>query len=348
MLTKRVVFMPVKVAINGFGRIGRNYLRAAMQDSNFNKKYEIVAVNDLTDPQTLAHLLKYDSVQGVLKEDITASDTFIFVRGRDIKVLSEKSATNLPWKDLGVDIVIESTGLYTKKEDAMSHLQAGAKKVIVSAPCKGGCRTLVMGVNEDTYDPKQDAIVSMASCTTNCLAPVAKVLDDNFTIKRGFMATTHAYTNDQRILDLPHRDLRRARAAALSIIPTTTGAAAAIGDVIPSLKGKLDGVSLRVPVPCGSLNDLTVELEKAASVKEINDAVKAAAATPRLKGIMTYTEEPLVSSDIIGRSESSVFDALSTMVVGGSMVKTLSWYDNEWGYSNRLVDLTRYMIDRGI
>ncbi|MEK6924262.1 MAG: type I glyceraldehyde-3-phosphate dehydrogenase [Candidatus Micrarchaeota archaeon] len=342
--------MPVKVAINGFGRIGRNYLRAALNDAQFGKKYEIVAVNDLADPKTLCHLLKYDSVQGVLKEEVGASDKFIFVRSKEIRVLAEKNAVSLPWKELGVDIVVESTGLYTKKEDAISHLQAGAKKVLVSAPCKGSVRTVVMGVNEEAYDPTTDAVVSMASCTTNCLAPVAKTLDDNFKIKTGFMTTTHAYTNDQKILDLPHRDLRRARAAALSIIPTTTGAAAAIGDVIPALKGKLDGISLRVPVPCGSINDLTVELEKEVTRDEVNAAVKAAAQTPRLKGILAYTEEPIVSSDVIGRSESSIFDAQLTATVGGkgALVKTFSWYDNEWGYSNRLVDFTRYVIDRGI
>lgn len=345
--------MVVKIGINGFGRIGRCVLRAALADAGYGKKFEVAAVNDLTDAPTLAHLLKYDSVHGVLDGTVKAdaAGSSIHVAGHDVKVLAQKDPSQLPWKDLGVDIVIESTGLYTTREAAASHLKAGAKKVIVSAPCKGTVdANIVMGVNEDKYNPKKHEVVSMASCTTNCLAPVAKVIDDSFGIEKGFMMTIHAYTNDQRILDLPHKDLRRARAAALSTIPTSTGAAKAIGEVLPNLVGKLDGLSVRVPVPDGSLNDLTVTLGRDVTAEEVNKVMKDASETRRLKGILQYNEDPIVSSDIVGNPHSAVFDAPLTMVTGGKgrMLKTMAWYDNEWGYSNRLVDLSKHMIDRGV
>jgi len=341
--------MPVKVAINGFGRIGRLFLRAAIADKDYGRSFEVVAVNDLADPATLAHLFKYDSIHGVVKEQISSSEKFLFVKGRELGVYSIKDNSQLPWKQLGVDVVIESTGQFTEKDKCLSHIQAGAKKVIISAPGKGVDATLVPGVNMDLYDEKKHNIVSMASCTTGCLAPVAKVLNDSFGIEQGFMVTCHAYTNDQRILDLPHKDLRRARAAALSIIPSSTGAAKAIGEVIPALKGKLDGISLRVPVPDGSVNDLTCLLSRETTAQEINDAVKKAANGP-MKGILEYTEDPIVSSDVVGNPASSVFDALSTMVNGGKgkLVKTLAWYDNEWGYSSRLVDLAKHIASRGV
>ncbi len=330
--------MSVKVAINGFGRIGRNVLRAAQESSEF----EIVAINDLTSPQTLAHLLKYDSVHGVLAADVSATGDGILVGGKAIKVFSERDPAALPWKALGVDIVIESTGFFTNGKDAGKHIHAGARKVIISAPGKEVDLTVCMGVNDNEYDAANHNIVSNASCTTNCLAPVAKVLQENFGIVKGLMTTVHAYTNDQRILDLPHNDLRRARAAAMSMIPTTTGAAKAVSLVLPELKGKLDGLAVRVPTPNVSLVDLVVETEKATTVEDVNAALKAAAEGP-LKGILAYCEEPLVSIDFNGNPASSSVDAATTSVIGGTMVKVMSWYDNEWGYSNRIVDLVKLM-----
>ena len=330
--------MSVKVAINGFGRIGRNVFRAAQNSSEF----EIVAINDLTNPETLAHLLKYDSIHGVLAEDVSAADNAIQIGGKSIKVLSERDPAALPWKELGIDIVIESTGFFTNGKDASKHIQAGARKVIISAPGKEVDLTVCMGVNDDLYDAAQHNIVSNASCTTNCLAPVAKVLLEQFGIVKGLMTTVHAYTNDQSILDLPHSDMRRARAAALSMIPTTTGAAKAVALVLPELKGKLDGLAVRVPTPNVSLVDLVVETEKATSVEEVNAALKAAAEGP-LKGILAYCDEPLVSCDFNGNPSSSTVDAATTTVIGGTMVKVMSWYDNEWGYSNRVVDLVKLM-----
>ena len=332
--------MSVKVAINGFGRIGRNVFRAA-QNSN---EFEIVAINDLTSPQTLAHLLKYDSIHGVLDADVSATDDSIQCGGKNIKVLSERDPAALPWGDLGVDIVIESTGFFTKGADAGKHISAGAKKVIISAPGTDVDLTVCMGVNDSEYDGAKHNIVSNASCTTNCLAPVAKVVMEQFGIVKGLMTTVHAYTNDQSILDLPHKDMRRARAAALSMIPTTTGAAKAVSLVLPELKGKLDGLAVRVPTPNVSLVDLVVETEKATSTEEVNAALKAAAEGP-LKGILAYCEEPLVSCDFNGNPASSTVDAATTSVIGGTMVKVMSWYDNEWGYSNRVVDLVKLMIN---
>jgi len=336
--------MAIKVAINGFGRIGRNILRASLQDKQFNEKFEIVAVNDLTDPKTLAYLLKYDSVHGVWDGEVGYEENIILVNGKLIKVLSEQDPANLPWKDLGVEIILESTGLFTNRENAAKHLKAGAKKVIISAPGKNPDVTIVLGVNEEIYDPAKHNIISMGSCTTNCLAPMVKVLKENFGIKRGFMTTCHAYTTDQRLLDLPHKKLRRGRAAALSIIPTTTGAATAIGVVIPEVAGKLDGIALRVPVANGSIIDLIVELEKEVTKEEINEAFKRA--EKELKRIIEYTEDPIVSVDIIGNTHSCVFDGLSTMVISGksNLVKVLGWYDNEWGYSCRLVDLMKFIM----
>ena len=330
--------MSVKVAINGFGRIGRNVFRAAQSSSEF----EIVAINDLTNPQTLAHLLKYDSIHGVLSADVSATDDSIQCGGKSIKVFSERDPAALPWKELGVDIVIESTGFFTNGKDAGKHIQAGARKVIISAPGKEVDLTVCMGVNDNLYDAAQHNIVSNASCTTNCLAPVAKVIMESFGIVKGLMTTVHAYTNDQSILDLPHSDLRRARAAALSMIPTTTGAAKAVALVLPELKGKLDGLAVRVPTPNVSLVDLVVETEKATSVEEVNAALQAAANGP-LQGILDYCTEPLVSCDFNGNPASSTVDAATTTVIGGTMVKVMSWYDNEWGYSNRIVDLVKLM-----
>jgi glyceraldehyde 3-phosphate dehydrogenase len=330
--------MSVKVAINGFGRIGRNVFRAAQSSSEF----EIVAINDLTNPQTLAHLLKYDSIHGVLSADVSATDDSLQCGGKSVKVFSERDPAALPWKELGVDIVIESTGFFTNGKDAGKHIQAGARKVIISAPGKEVDLTVCMGVNDNLYDAAQHNIVSNASCTTNCLAPVAKVIMENFGIVKGLMTTVHAYTNDQSILDLPHSDMRRARAAALSMIPTTTGAAKAVALVLPELKGKLDGLAVRVPTPNVSLVDLVVETEKATSVEEVNAAMQAAANGP-LKGILDYCTEPLVSCDFNGNPVSSSVDAATTTVSGGTMVKVMSWYDNEWGYSNRIVDLAKLM-----
>ncbi len=330
--------MAVKIGINGFGRIGRLVVRAGINV----KELEFVAVNDITDAKTLAHLLKYDSVHRIYPREVKALEGAISVDGKIIKVLSEKDPTKLPWQDLGVDIVVESTGLFTKKDDAMKHIQAGVKKVLISAPAKQHDGTFVMGVNFDQYDPAVHHVISIGSCTTNCLAPITKVLHDNFKIKRGFMTTIHAYTNDQRILDLPHKDLRRARAAALSMIPTTTGAAKAISEVIPEMKGRLDGVAVRVPTSDGSLIDLVVEVEKETTKEEVNAAMKKAATGP-MKGVLQYMEDPIVSVDVVGNSHSSVFDSLSTMVSSGNLVKVFSWYDNEWGFSCRMVDTLKVM-----
>jgi len=333
--------MATKVAINGFGRIGRNMFRAAVN----SPEIDIVAVNDLTDPQTLAHLLKYDSVHGTFAADVKATDGALIVNGKTIKVCSDTNPANLPWQDLGVEIVIESTGHFTKGSAAAQHLQAGAKKVLISAPGKDVDLTVCIGVNEAEYDPSRHNIISNASCTTNCLAPVAKILLQEFGIVRGMMTTVHAYTNDQKILDLPHSDLRRARAAALSMIPTSTGAAKAVALVLPELKGKLDGMAVRVPTANVSLVDLVVETEKATTVEQVNAALKSAA-NGKLKGILDYCEEPLVSCDFNGSPASSTVDALSTNVIGGSMVKVLSWYDNEWGYSNRILDLAKLVASK--
>jgi glyceraldehyde 3-phosphate dehydrogenase len=330
--------MAVRVGINGFGRIGRNFFRAAYKDPSL----EIVAVNDITDAKTLAHLLKYDSIHGRFGEAVSVKENAIVVAGKEIQVLACKDAAELPWGKLGVEIVIESTGKYTDREGAGKHLSAGAKRVLISAPAKGEDATFVMGVNEKTYDPAKHRIISNASCTTNCLAPVAKVLLDTFGIERGLMTTIHAYTNDQRILDLPHKDLRRARAAGMSMIPTTTGAAKAVSLVIPELKGKLDGMAIRVPTPNVSVVDLTVELTRAATAEEINAAMKKASEGP-LSGILQYVDEPLVSIDFNHDACSSAFDAALTKVIAGKMAKVLAWYDNEWGYSCRLVDLAKYV-----
>lgn len=328
----------VKVGINGFGRIGRNFLRAALAS---NAPIEIVAVNDLTSIDTLAHLIKYDSILGRINQEVTFDDNSLTIAGKKIRVFAEKDPAALPWGSVGAEIVIESTGRFTKASDAGKHLVGGAKKVVISAPATDEDVTLVLGVNDSAYDPAKHNIISNASCTTNCLAPMAKVLHENFGIVRGFMTTVHAYTNDQVILDFPHKDLRRARAAATNIIPTSTGAAKAIGLVLPELKGKLDGYALRVPVPTGSITDLTVELAKETTVAEVNAAMKKAAEGP-LKGILRYTEDPIVSTDIVTDPHSSIFDAGITKVIG-NQAKVASWYDNEWGYSNRLVDLMTFI-----
>ncbi|GAA2181731.1 type I glyceraldehyde-3-phosphate dehydrogenase [Leucobacter tardus] len=333
--------MGTRIAVNGFGRIGRNFLRAALEQ---RADIELVAVNDLTDTATLAHLTKYDSVGGVLAVDVSHDDESITVDGRRIRVYSEKDPAQLPWGDLGVDIVIESTGHFAKHDQAAAHLTAGAKKVIISAPSVDS-PTFVMGVNEQSYDPKTDDIISNASCTTNCLAPVADVFNRAFGIERGFMMTAHAYTADQRLQDSPHSDLRRARAAALNIVPTSTGAAKAIGRVIPELDGKLDGTSYRVPIPTGSIVDLTLVTRDGLTIDEVNAEFARAAATDELSRYLQYSEDPLVSSDIVHNPHSAIFDAGLTNVSGG-LVKISAWYDNEWGYSNRLVDLARYVADR--
>jgi len=335
--------MSIKIGINGFGRIGRNVFKVAVTKSD----YEVVAINDLTDPKTLAHLLKYDSVFGKFDGTVEAKEDAIVVNGKEIKILSERNPADLPWGELGVDIVVESTGLFTKKADAEKHIQAGAKKVIISAPASDEDITVVLGVNEEKYDAKAHNIISNASCTTNCLAPFAKVLDDNFGIVRGLMTTVHAYTNDQNILDLPHKDLRRARSAALSIIPTTTGAAKAVSLVLPQLKGKVNGMAMRVPTPTGSVVDIVCELEKSATVEEINAEFLKAAEGP-MKGVLGFSDEPLVSMDYKGDPRSSIVDGLSTMVMEGNMVKVVSWYDNEWGYSNRVADLISFVIKKGL
>ncbi|MDT0162240.1 type I glyceraldehyde-3-phosphate dehydrogenase [Bacillus sp. AG4(2022)] len=335
--------MAVKVGINGFGRIGRNVFRAALK----NSEVEVVAVNDLTDANMLAHLLKYDTVHGTLNEEVSVDGDFLVVGGQRVKVLAELDPAQLGWGDLGVEVVVESTGRFTKRDDAAKHLEAGAKKVIISAPASDEDITIVMGVNHDKYDAGSHHVISNASCTTNCLAPFAKVLNDKFGIKRGMMTTVHSYTNDQQILDLPHKDYRRARAAAENIIPTTTGAAKAVSLVLPELKGKLNGGAMRVPTPNVSLVDLVAELDKDVTAEEINAAFKAASEGD-LKGILAYSEEPLVSSDYNGSPASSTIDALSTMVMEGSMVKVISWYDNESGYSNRVVDLVDYIGKQGL
>ncbi len=328
----------MKVGINGLGRIGRNFFRAVQESG---AAIEIVGINDLTDTKTLAHLLKYDSILGRIGVSVVAEEGAIVVDGVRIPVFAERDPANLPWKAVGADIVVESTGFFTDATSAMKHIDAGAKKVIISAPAQGEDITIVMGVNDHEYNPETDNIISNASCTTNCLAPMAKAIDDAFGIERGLMTTIHAYTNDQSILDFPHKDLRRARAAAINMIPTSTGAAKAIALVLPHLKGKLDGYAMRVPVPTGSATDLTVELRKTASKEEINAVVKAAADGP-MKGILVYTEDPIVSSDIVTDPASCIFDASLTNV-NGNMVKVLGWYDNEWGYSNRLVDLAVFV-----
>ena len=333
--------MSVKIGINGFGRIGRNYFRAALAKGS---DIEIVAVNDLTDNKALAHLLKYDSILGRLDATVELEGDSIVVNGKPIKVLEERDPANLPWRDLGVEIVIESTGRFTKAVDARKHIEAGAKKVIISAPASGEDATFVIGVNEQDYDPANHHIISNASCTTNCLAPLAKVFNDTFGIERGLMTTIHAYTADQNLQDGPHSDLRRARAAAINIVPTSTGAAKAIGLVLPELKGKLDGFALRVPVPTGSVTDLTVQASRPVTADEVNEAYRTAA-EGKLKGILKFTTDEIVSSDIVGDPHSSIFDSGLLRVIG-DQVKLSSWYDNEWGYSNRLVDLTEYVAER--
>ena len=335
--------MAVKVGINGFGRIGRNIMRAALG----NKEIDFVAVNDLTNAATLAHLLKYDSVLGNLKAKVEVQGDGIAVDGDGFKVLSFRDPAQLPWKDLGVDVVFESTGLFTDRDPAAKHIAAGAKRVVITAPAKGPDLTVVMGVNHDKYDPAKHQIISNASCTTNCLAPVAKILHEKYGIKKGWMTTVHAYTNDQQLLDLPHKDLRRARAAALSIIPTTTGAASAVGEVLPELKGKLDGIAMRVPVPNVSVVDLAVLVDKKTSAEEVNGAFRDAS-DAALNGILQYMTEPLVSIDFRGNPHSSILDADYTKVMDGDFVKVLAWYDNEWGYSNRCVDLLKYMVKKGL
>ncbi|MFS0716471.1 type I glyceraldehyde-3-phosphate dehydrogenase [Arthrobacter sp. 1P04PC] len=334
--------MTTRIGINGFGRIGRNYFRAALAQG---ADLEIVAVNDLTSPEALAHLFKYDSVGGRLAQSIEVKDGNIVVDGKTIKVLAERDPANLPWGELGVDIVIESTGFFTKAADAKKHIDAGAKKVLISAPASDEDITIVMGVNDGLYDNDAHHIISNASCTTNCLGPLAKVVNDAFGIERGLMTTVHAYTADQNLQDGPHKDLRRARAAAINMVPTSTGAAKAIGLVLPELKGKLDGYAIRVPVPTGSATDLTVTVSRETTVEEVNAALKAASETPELKGLLTYTDEPIVSSDIVGDPASSIFDSGLTKVIG-NQVKVVSWYDNEWGYSNRLVDLTELVASK--
>ena len=336
--------MSIKVGINGFGRIGRAALKNILGDQECSN-IEITAINDLTDPATLAHLLKYDSVQGVFPQKITSNNEEIAIDGKSIRVLSEREPAKLPWKDLGVDFVIESTGFFTNREAARQHLDAGAKKVIISAPSKNPDITIVLGVNQETYLPEQHNIISNASCTTNCLAPVAKVLHDNFFIEKGLMTTIHSYTNDQRILDLPHSDLRRARAANVSMIPTTTGAAKAVAMVLPEIAGRLDGMAIRVPTPNVSLIDLVVEVKKNASAKEVNEVFKEAA-REGLKNILRVEDNPLVSIDYNGDPYSSIVDGLSTIVMKDKMIKVLAWYDNEWGYSNRVKDLLKFIISK--
>lgn len=337
--------MTYKIGINGFGRIGRLVFRAINQ--HYGDKLEIAAVNDLTDAKTNAHLLKYDSTYGIYPGSVEAASDSIIVDGEKTRVLAERDPAKIPWKDLGIDVVIESTGLFTDAIKAAAHLQGGAKKVIISAPATNEDITIVMGVNEDQYDAKKHNIVSNASCTTNCIAPVVKTLNDNFGITRGLLTTIHAYTNDQRLLDTYHKDLRRARAAALNIVPTTTGAAKAVSLVIPEVKGKLHGIALRVPVPTVSICDLVCDLGKEVTVEQINNSFKEASAG-RLKGILEYCNEPLVSSDFKGNNNSSILDSLQTMVLGGNMIKVIAWYDNEWGYSCRMADLALHMLGKGI
>jgi glyceraldehyde 3-phosphate dehydrogenase len=335
--------MAVRVAINGFGRIGRSFYRIVHNDSEI----EVVAINDLTDAPTLAHLLKYDSVHGKFEAEVTCDGDELVIDGRRIKVYADPNPEELPWKDLEVDVVLEATGRFRDREGAGKHLKAGAKRVVISAPGKNPDATFVMGVNHREYDPEKHRIVSNASCTTNCLAPIAKVLLENFGIVSGFLTTVHAYTMDQRLLDAPHRDLRRARAAAVSLVPTTTGAAKAVGLVIPELKGKFNGISIRVPTPDVSLVDFVCVLERETTIEEVNGAFKAASENG-LKGILAYSEEPLVSIDYLGNPHSSIVDGLSTDVINGNLVKVIAWYDNEWGYSNRLADLIKYMANVGV
>ncbi|WP_206459502.1 type I glyceraldehyde-3-phosphate dehydrogenase [Anaerovorax sp. IOR16] len=336
--------MKTKVGINGFGRIGRNAFKIA-QDKNVD--YEIVAINDLTTPSTLAHLLKYDSCFGKFHGTVEATEDSMIVNGKEIKVYAEKDPENIPWKELGVEVVLEATGIFTKRAGAEKHIKAGVKKVVISAPATDEDITIVMGVNEEKYDPTEHHIISNASCTTNCLAPFAKVIDKEFEIKKGLMTTVHSYTNDQRILDLPHRDLRRSRAACLSMIPTTTGAARAVSLVLPQLAGKLNGMALRVPTPAVSVVDIVIELGRSTDVKEVNAVLKSAAEN-ELKGILGFCEESLVSIDFKQDDRSSIIDSQATMMLGDNMVKILSWYDNEWGYSNRVVDLIQYVITKGL
>lgn len=333
--------MSIKIGINGFGRIGRNFLRAGLK----NKELEFVAVNDLTDAKTLAHLLKYDSVHGSFDAEIEAKKDVILINGREIRVFAQRDPSLLPWKDLGVDVVLESTGRFTERQGASKHIDAGAKKVVISAPSKDPDVTLVLGVNEKDYDPSRHNIISMGSCTTNCLAPIAKILVDEFGVEYGLMTTIHAYTNDQVILDFPHRDLRRARAAGMSMIPTTTGAATALSLVIPELKGKMDGMAIRVPTPNVSVVDLVAEIKKETTVEELNKILKSYA-DGKMKGILSFCEEPLVSIDFNGNPHSSIVDGPSTKVIGGKLVKIISWYDNEWGFSNRLVELFVYLFKK--
>jgi glyceraldehyde 3-phosphate dehydrogenase len=342
IINARRFSMAIRIGINGFGRIGRNMLRASYKDPEL----EYIAVNDITDARTLAHLLRYDSVLGTLREDIKATEDSIILNGRAIKVLAEKDISGLKWKDLGVEVVIEATGRYTKRPEAIKHLEiGGAKKVIISAPATDPDVTIVMGVNEDVYNQEKHHIISNASCTTNCLAPIAKVIHENFGIEKAFMTTIHAYTNDQKILDAPHKDLRRARAAAVSQIPTTTGAAKAVGLVLPELKGKIDGIAIRVPTPNVSLVDLVAAVKKETTVEEVNAALKAAA-KGKLRDIIEYTEEPLVSVDFMANPHSAIVDALSTKVMEKNLVKVMAWYDNEWGYSCRLVDLVKFIMKK--
>ena len=336
--------MAEKIGINGFGRIGRLAFRVINQ--HYSDKLEVAVVNDLTDAKTNAHLLKYDSNYGIYPGKIEAKDNAIIVDGKETKVIAERDPGKIPWKDFGVDLVIESTGLFTDAAKASAHFQGGAKKVIISAPAKGEDITIVLGVNEDKYDPKKHHVISNASCTTNCIAPVVKVLYDNFGVSKGMLSTIHAYTNDQRLQDMYHKDLRRARAAATNVVPTTTGAAKAVALVIPEIKGKLDGVAFRVPVPTVSLCDFVADLDKEVTVEQVNKTFRAAA-DGKLKGVLEYCEEPLVSTDFKGNQHSSIFDALSTMVLAGNMVKVLAWYDNEWGYSCRLADLVIYVLGKG-
>ena len=333
----------VKVGINGFGRIGRNVFKSILE--NYANEIEVVGINDLTDPKTLAHLLKYDSLYGKFDGTVEATENSIIVNGKEIKIFAEREPKNIPWGAQGAEIVIESTGFFTDGTKAQAHIEAGAKKVLISAPAKNEDITIVMGVNEDKYDSEKHNIISNASCTTNCLAPFAKVLDEKFGIVSGLMTTIHSYTNDQKILDAPHKDLRRARAAAESMIPTTTGAAKAVALVLPQLKGKLNGLAVRVPTPTVSMTDLVCEVSKSVTAEEVNAALKEAA-EGSLKGILGFSEEPLVSMDYRGDERSSIVDGLSTMVMGDKLVKVVSWYDNEWGYSNRLADLTKYVADR--
>jgi glyceraldehyde 3-phosphate dehydrogenase len=337
--------MAAKIGINGFGRIGRLVFRVISQ--HYKDKLEIAAVNDLTDARTNAHLLKYDSTYGIYPGKVEAKEDSIIVDGRKTRVVAERDPGKIQWKDYGIDVVIESTGLFTDASKAAAHFQGGAKKVIISAPATGEDATIVLGVNENTYDPAKHRIISNASCTTNGFAPVVKVLNDNFGVARGLLTTIHAYTNDQRLQDMYHKDLRRARAAAQNVVPTSTGAAKAVALVLPELKGKLHGIALRVPIPTVSLCDFVADLNKEVTVEQVNQAIKTAA-NGKLRGILEYCEEPLVSSDFKGNQASSIFDALSTIVLGGTMVKTISWYDNEWGYSCRLADLTLYILSKGV